>query len=87
MEINKCTKPMELNKHNVCVFIENEEQLEEMREFLEGNGEKVDNSFWFCLDENRSINYLQLGLTNLWWLCSPDGFELITIEQFKKLWE
>lgn len=67
--------------------MENEEQLEEMREFLEGKGEILDNDSWFCLDKRESLNYLQLSDFKLWWLTCSAGFKVITIEQFKKLWE
>lgn len=77
---------MQLDKSKVCVFIENEEQLEEMRQFLEGKGEILDNDSWFCLDERQNLNYLQLSYFKLWWLSDSGGFEEIKIEQFKKLW-
>lgn len=59
---------MKLQKHEVCVFIENEAQLQEARELLEKYGEEITSEpldFQFIDYES---NYLSLDFNNHVWV-------------------
>lgn len=60
---------MKLTKQDVCVFIENEQQLQEAREMLEGYSRLIDHSH-FYLDEGGGDgdNLMYDELTNKWHL-------------------
>lgn len=74
-----------LTKHNVCLYIKDEERLEEMREFLHEKGELIDEiSFYFSVND---YNYLQIWKNGKWIMDDNQRLTEITTEQFKKLWE
>lgn len=78
-------EPIKLKKEDVCVYVEDEEHLEEIMEFLESKGELIGDLFILSIS---SFNYAQFCISMQKWnlLCS-DNKQVITTEQFKKLWE
>lgn len=78
---------MKLTKENVCVYIEDEAHLQEMREFLESEGEKITKDGTFRITAAAS-NYLQIWYNdNAWYLTDSIGQQKITTSQFKQLFD
>lgn len=76
---------MKLTKQKVCVFIENEAQLQEAKELLENYGEKVAKDGTFKLT-NDNENYLNLYIDNKWFLCSNQVFfNQITLSELEEI--
>lgn len=75
-----------LTKHNVCLFINDEEHLDEMRNLLVLNNQKIHNKHFYLSYPLLYKNYLQLVNTE-WKLCTEKSLTEVTTEQFKKLWE
>lgn len=73
---------MKLQKHEVCVFIENESQLQEARELLEKYGEKIcENTFYLY-----GNNYVQFDeWENDWFTCDEVGLAQITLSQLEEI--
>ena len=60
---------MKLTKENVCVFIENEAQLQQAREVLEKYGEKVCKTTFF-LSYDKNGDNLQFSHADIDWYLS-----------------
>ena len=58
---------MKLSKQNVCVFIENEAQLQQAKELLEKHGEEIAEDGTFELS-SKEANYLNLYIDDKWFL-------------------
>ena len=73
---------MKLQKHEVCVFIENEAQLQEARELLEKYGEEIcENAFYFGY-----YRYVQFDdYDNDWYVCDEEGLTKITLSQLETI--
>lgn len=62
---------MELTKENVCVFIENEAQLQQAREVLERYGEETDKYLNDWIGSDPDNKYFCYSVEdNNWWICS-----------------
>lgn len=77
-----------LTKHNVCLFIKDEEHLEEMRVFLESKGENIcEPLFSFHRKDKFYLEYDELA--NDWFILSEGNLDgstiLVTTEKFKNL--
>jgi hypothetical protein len=59
---------MTLTKENVCVFIENEMQLEEAKRILKKYDETHTIDGTFSLDYDSRHNFLQIFIDCKWWL-------------------
>jgi hypothetical protein len=75
-----------MKKHEIAVFIENEEMLREARELLEKYGEKPSRAY-FYLSESSNVNNLQLDAYSNWSLF--DNYDkllcLITLPQLEEI--
>ena len=73
-------------KHEIALFIENEEMLREARELLEKYGEEIDSEQlgFYVSKDSEDVNYLQdyyMGWTlNLHW-----GKTIITLPQLEEI--
>jgi hypothetical protein len=76
-----------MKKHEIAVFIENEEMLKEARELLEKYGEDVASDGTFCLTESPEANYLNSLYFDEWFLGYNDllDFTLITLPQLEEI--
>jgi hypothetical protein len=73
-----------MKKHEIAVFIENEEMLREARELLEKYGEEIDSDdTGFTLTDSIE-NYLRLMFVG-WTLNLLDDLTLITIPQLEEI--
>jgi hypothetical protein len=73
---------MKLTKENVCVFIDNEAQLEEARKMLDEYGEKVDTSTF----DLSAFNHVQFDTYEQdWFVCDEDGLKIITLKQLEEI--
>ena len=75
---------MKLKKENVCVFIDNESQLEEARELLLKYGENISMDC-FSL---KAYKYLQFddGEDSMdWYMCDEIGLTKITLQQLEEI--
>ena len=75
---------MKLQKNEVCVFIENEAQLEEARELLLKYGENI-SMYCFSL---KAYKYLQLDDdydSMDWYMCDEIGLTKITLQQLEEI--
>lgn len=62
---------MKLDKTNVCVFIENEAQLQQAREVLEMYGEETDKYLNDWIESDPDNKYFCYSVEdNNWWICS-----------------
>lgn len=77
---------MNFTKEDVCVFIENEAQLEEARELLEKHGKTIDEDS-FYLSENVQYNYMYNAWGSLWALgeCTEDEEPRITLSELETI--
>lgn len=76
---------MELTKQNICLYIKDEDHLEEMREFLGRKAEIVNKTHFYISDP--FYNHLQLWKDGQWMLDDDQRLTEVTTEQFKKLWK
>lgn len=78
---------MNLTKDQVCVLIENEEQLNEARRILEQSGEEIAVDDTFSLT-TKTFNYLQLYCDIEWCLLFKHDFltqiTLVELEEILK---
>jgi len=82
---------MKLTKENVCVFIENEAQLEEARKMLEKYGEYLSYYVEFRKGGDAITNLIQLGVKRHikgWW--APEVYQnesrtQITLQQLEEI--
>ena len=76
---------MKLSKENVCVYIENEAQLQGAKELLEKQGEEIAEDGTFKLT-NDNENYLNLYIDNKWFLGSNQVFfNQITLSELETI--
>ena len=75
---------MKLQKHEVCVSIENEAQLQEARELLEKYEEKIFKR-GFGLSKILELNYLFCDLDLDWWLSNSMDLIQITLSQLETI--
>lgn len=75
---------MKLDKTNVCVFIENELQLQESRELLERYKCEITEDGTFSLSHETEANYLQLFCVN-WFLGFCDNLKQITLTELETI--
>ncbi len=82
---------MKLDKTNICVFIENEAQLQEARELLERYGETIDDEMFYIHGSEESLNYLQVVDNDYgWWLAlnrkaNGEILKLITLTELETI--
>jgi len=77
---------MKLTKENVCVFIENEAQLEEARKMLVKYNELITKDGTFNLTSIKYYDYLQiLTLSDEWYCASKDDKNEITLQQLEEI--
>lgn len=75
---------MTLNKQNVCVFIENEAQLQQAKELLEKYGEKICERVFYLSNNNE--DFLQLFLLSKEWGLSYISNEIqITLSELETI--
>ena len=75
---------MALTKQNVCVFIENEAQLNEAKELLEKHGEEIAEDGTFRLT-SKSENYLQLFVGDKKWCLLTKWRKQITLSELEEI--
>jgi hypothetical protein len=77
---------MKLTKENVCVFIENEAQLEEARKMLDKYGESITKDGTFEISKETHYNYLRIWTLSDEWYCSlKDVRTQITMQQLEEI--
>ena len=75
---------MKLTKENVCVFIENESQLQFAKEILKKYGESIANDGTFELTDEQG-NYLQLFKGDYKWCLLTKWKRQITISKLEEI--
>ena len=76
---------MKLTKQNVCVFIENEQQLEEARKMLEKYGENI-SPYLFSLSIINKFNYLVYSNEYFRWYFNEKMNRIqITLQQLEEI--
>jgi hypothetical protein len=77
---------MKLTKQDVCVFIENEQQLQEAQEMLERYGEVIDYPDFFRVNDG-SFNFLKCDKQSIWYLgtSSPAIRTEITLPELEQI--
>ena len=75
---------MKLTKDKVCVFIENESQLNEAKELLEKYGEEITEDGTFELT-GEQVNYLQLFIGDLKWCLLSKWRNQITLSELEEI--
>lgn len=75
---------MALTKDKVCVYIENEAQLNEAKELLEKYGEKIAEDGAFEL-KSKLDNYLQFFLYDLKWRLLSKWGNQITLSKLEEI--
>lgn len=76
---------MALKKQDVCVFIENEAQLQEAKELLEKYGENIYEPC-FQVIKQEVFNFMFCDEENEWWLAiKNDSLELITLAELEQI--
>ena len=77
---------MKLTKDNVCVFIENESQLQEAKELLENYGEEIAEDDTFSIDCCTNHNFLQLFIDDKWWVGMRNKYQNpITLSELEEI--
>ena len=75
---------MKLSKQNVCVFIENEAQLQEAKELLEKYGEEIDDTM-FYITKWKSCNYASKWRLDGKWRISNSERNQITLSELEEI--
>lgn len=77
---------MALTKQNVCVYIENEAQLNEAKELLEKYGEKVDANMNDLKREFKLVKFCSDGIWRFTKVGTkrPQVYSLLTLEEILK---
>lgn len=75
---------MALTKDKVCVYIENEAQLNEAKELLEKYGEEITEDGTFRLT-SKLDNYLQLFICDLKWCLLSKWRNQITLSELETI--
>lgn len=80
---------MKLNKEQVCVFIENESQLQKAKELLLKYGEELSIDGSFNISTSKSYNYLQMLFKKYWHLSNiswvNDGMRIVNLEELEEI--
>lgn len=63
---------MKLNKQNVCVFIENEVQLQQAREVLERYNQPIYESLFELNDYEKELILIKNDTDDDWFISAPD---------------
>ncbi len=73
---------------NICVFIEDEKQLQEARELLERFGQVIWEMFFWVSETNPNDNFLYYVVDFGWSLLDKEnGLNQITLTELEKLLE
>lgn len=75
---------MKLTKENVCVFIEDEAQLEQVKNILDGYGEEIDDSM-FRIPTFDGCNKLSKWRLDGKWRISNSDRNTITLTELEKI--
>ena len=80
---------MKVTKENICVYIEDEAQLEKAREILDryGEGDKIDENTFTITNFDLSSNYMYYGIEGKDWGLGwkPSNSTKITLEQLEEI--
>lgn len=77
---------MKAIKDKVCVFIENEAQLQEAKEMLEKYGEEIAEDDTFSIDCCTNHNFLQLFIDDKWWVGMRNKYQKqITLSELETI--
>lgn len=75
---------MKLTKENVCVFIENESQLQEAREILLKYGENI-SMYCFSLKGYKYLQFDDAEDSMDWYMCDEIGLTKINLQQLEEI--
>ena len=77
---------MKLTKQNICVYIENEAQLQQAKELLEKHGEEIAEDGTFSINKGNNQDFLQLFIDDKWWVGMRNKYQKqITLSELETI--